>query len=346
MGTLTKLWAGRVYGTNTGNLFLTFDETGPRLSGTLRFRDTDLGVAAYRLEGIFEDAIELTGSPIETREGVELGQIRVTARLTPEGQLRGEWLSTIGTAGTFVAYPHSQEATSQETSTQEQIPEQFYTHSIVLGAVSLYAQDVRTLISDVRKDFTAGRPITTYSTGGPEVTKYAEDFLAEMPDLGTLSYLKIHIQEPDAHGINRIVVVELRAFGINEIRAQGVNESWVIGKAEAIAGLLRRHQNSLITTYRKFGLNLNQLIFLAMLVAIPEITSLGSRALFVAVVFLLLTSLLWVHSRFIPNATIRLTGSPPTALARVWPTIVSWLFAVIASLVAAYLYTWLTAKAP
>jgi len=245
-----------------------------------------------------------------------------------------------------VAYPHSQEATSQETSTQEQIPEQFYTHSIVLGTVSLYAQDVRTLISDVRKDFTAGRPITTYSTGGPEVTKYAEDFLAEMPDLGTLSYLKIHIQEPDAHGINRIVVVELRAFGINEIRAQGVNESWVIGKAEAIAGLLRRHQNSLITTYRKFGLNLNQLIFLAMLVAIPEITSLGRRALFVAAVFLLLTSLLWVHSRFIPNATIRLTGSPPTALARVWPTIVSWLFAVIASLVAAYLYTWLTAKAP
>jgi len=73
MGTLTKLWAGRVYGTNTGNLFLTFDETGPRLSGTLRFRDTDLGVAAYRLEGTFEDAIELTGSPIEMGSSPSFG---------------------------------------------------------------------------------------------------------------------------------------------------------------------------------------------------------------------------------------------------------------------------------
>ena len=303
-------------------------------------------MAAYHLEGTFEDAIKLTGSPIEAREGVELGQIHVTAHLTQQGHLRGEWKSTIGTAGMFVAYPHNQEAVSQEAGAKEQIPEQFYTHNIELGSVSLYAQDVRSLINDVRKDFTSGRPITTYSTGGREVTKYAEDCLAELPDLGTLSYLKVHIQEPDAHGINRMVVVELRAFGINEVRAQGVNESWVIGKAEAIAGLLRRHQNSLITTYKKFGLNLNQLIFLAMLVAIPEIRSLGSRALFVAVVFLLLTALLWVHLRFIPNAKIRLTGSPPTAFARIWPTIVSWLFAVIASLAAAYLYTSLTSNAP
>jgi hypothetical protein len=166
MGTLTKLWAGRVYGTNTGNLFLSLDETGPKISGTLRFLDTEYGVVAYHVEGTFEDAIKLTGSPIEACGGVELGQTHVTAHLTQEGHLRGEWKSTIGTAGTFVAFPHSQETASQEAGAKAQIPEQFYTHSIVLGPVSLYAQDVRSLINDVRRDFTSGRPITTYSTGG------------------------------------------------------------------------------------------------------------------------------------------------------------------------------------
>lgn len=343
MGSLTKLWAGRIYGTNTGNLFLSLDETGPKVSGTLRFLDSEYGVAVYHLEGTYADSIELSGTPVEANEGVELGTITVSAQLTQEGHLRGQWLSSVGTAGTFIAYPHGQEAAHQEATGKNQVPEQFYTHNLVLGAMSLYTQDVRALIADVKKDFTSGRPIATYSSGGREVTKYADDFLAELPTLGTLSYLKIQIQEPEAHGINRVVVVELRAYGLNEVRAQGVNESWVIGRAEALAGLLRRHQNSLVTGYKKFGLNLNQFIFLAMLVAIPEIESFSSRAIFVAVVFALLTCLLWLHSRFIPNANIRLGDVTPSQLSRIWPTLVSWLFAVVASVVAAYLYTWLTA---
>lgn len=346
MGSLTKLWAGRIYGTNTGNMFLSFDETGPTLKGTLRFLDSQFGVTVYALEGRYDEAIVLKGTPLQPREGLELGTIDVTAHLTPEGHLRGEWISLIGTAGTFEAYPHEQDITSQAPGGKPAVPEQFHTHNIVLGAVSLYAPEVCALIGNVRRDFTSGRAIATYSAGAGEVTKYADDFLSELSGLGTLSYLKLQIQEPEAHGINKMVVVELRAYGTNEVRVQGVNESWVLGRAEALAAALRKHQNSLITGYKKFGLNLNQVIFLGMLVAIPDIDLWTSRAIFVAVVFGLLTSLLWLHSRFIPNASIRLSDVPPSRLSRLWPTILSWLFAVIASLVAAYLYTWLTARAP
>lgn len=346
MGTLTKLWAGRIYGTNTGNMFLALVEAGPRLKGTLRFLDSQFGVTVYDLEGTYEDSIHLKGTPLEPKEGLDLGTIEVTARLTPEGHLRGQWVSSIGTGGTFEAYPHDQDAGSQAQGTRPTVPEQFHTHNLVVGAVSIYASDIRALIENIKKDFVSARPVATYSAGAGEVTKYADDFLLELSNLGTLSYLRLQIQEREEHGINKVVVVELRAYGLNEVRTQGINESWVIGRAEALAASLRKYQNTLVTGYKKFGLNLNQLIFLAMLVVIPEIESLASRAIFVAVVFALLTSLQWIHSRFIPNANIRLGDVAPTRLSRLWPTIVSWLFAVVASLVAAYIYTWLTAAAP
>ncbi|MGF6153831.1 hypothetical protein [Pseudomonas fluorescens] len=345
MGSLTKLWAGRIFGTNTGNLFLSFDETGPNISGTLRFLDAEYGLVVYHLEGSYVDTVELSGTPIETQEGLQRGTITANAELTQEGCLRGQWCSSTGTAGTFIAYPHGQEVAQQEAIGKDFIPEQFYTHNLVLGAMSLYDQDVRALITDLRKDFNIGRPVVTFSSGGREVTKYADDFLNDLSALGMLSYLKVQIQEPDAYGINRVVVVELRAYGLNEVRAQGVNESWVIGRAEGLANLLRRHENNLVTNYKKFGLNLNQFIFLVMLVAIPEIKSFTNRALFVAAIFVLLTCLLWLHSRFIPNTNIQLGNVTPTRLSRTWPTLVSWLFGIAGSLVAAYLYTWFTAKA-
>ena len=119
-------------------------------------------------------------------------------------------------------------------------------------------------------------------------------------------------------------------------------ETWVTGKAEATARQLRKLQNVLVTTYKKFGLTLNQIIFLAMLVLIPAIQFLWQRVLFVAVVILLLRVLLWLHQRFIPNTTLYLSEEEPSAIQVVWPTILSSLAAATASLAAALLFWWLT----
>lgn len=339
MSQLSKLWAGRIYGTNTGNFFLKFDQTAPKLKGRLRFLDAEYGVALYDIQGTFEDSLELKGSPAGTPVEVNLGDLEVTAKLTSEGHLRGEWVSSIGTGGIFVAYPHFTEMPDPNT----QIPEQFFTHTVAVGAVGLYGQDLASLVVDLRRDFTVGRPVATYSTGAGEVTKYAEDFLAAASTLGKLTYLKLQIQEHEAHGIYKVAVVELRRYGLSEVRAQGASESWTIGTAETLAARLKLHQNVLVTAYKKFGLNLNQALFLVMLVLIPEFTSMGKRAIFVLLIFAMLHALLWAHSRLVPNADIRVSSLAPTQWARIWPSILSFLFAVTASIVAAYIYAWLIA---
>ena len=123
MGNLTKLWAGRIYGTNTGNMFLNFEETGPILKGTLRFLDSQLGVAMYALEGSYGKEISLTGTPLkEAHDGIEFGTIQVSASLTPEGNLRGQWESSLGTAGTFEAYPHEHDSSSQAQGSKSAVP--------------------------------------------------------------------------------------------------------------------------------------------------------------------------------------------------------------------------------
>lgn len=345
MATLGKLWAGRVYGTNTGNLFLELQVTGTSVVGTLRFLDTSFGLALYTVHGTFDDALRIKGTPVKTQEGIELGELVVDARLTPEGNLRGTWRTSIETAGTFDAYPHDSALTDQKAQVKPGAPEQLYTKNIHLGAVRLYGDDAKKLIALIRQDFTTGRPIVTFNARGGEISRYVEDFLSEAGSLGPLEYLKIMIQEPEAYGINRLVVVELNAYGSNEVRAQGVQESWVIGKAEALAAELRKHESMLVTTYKKHGLNLNQAVFFVMLIIMPSVAKWIDRAMFAVAVFFLLSIMLWLHARFIPNAMIQLSTVQPSFLARAWPTILSWLVAATASLAAALLLYWLTGRA-
>ncbi len=345
MSTLGKLWAGRVYGTNTGNVFLALDEDKEKLSGTFRFLDDQYGAAVYHVEGEYGETISLIGQPKQSREGVELGELTIQGTLTPEGYLKGKWESTLGTGGLFSLYPHG-EGQKEAAENLAGVPEQFYNQNIQLGALILYEEDIRKLIGHVLVDFDSGRAIVTYNDGGPDVTKYADDFLKNPPEAAELKYLKIFVQEPDAHGVNKVVTVEVSSFGVNEVRVQGVRESWVIGKANALASAIKKNESTLVTTYKKFGLNLNQFIFLAMLVAIPDIDSLANRGIFVASIFILLTAFLWIHSKFIPNAKINLTKTKASAFERVWPTLVSWIVAASASLAAALLFKWLASDSP
>lgn len=343
MSEIGSLWAGRVYGTNTGNLFVELSESGPNVCGKVRFLDSALGIAVYVIRGTFDDqTLRVSGEVEQGVPGVEHGVLSIEARLTPDGNLRGTWSSTLGTGGTLEAFPHDMPGKPPQSRSGALVPEQLYSRNIVLGSVRLFAEDVVQLFEHLRQDFLTGRLVVTFHSNGNDVTKYAEDFLKNQSSLGPLEYLKVMIQEPDAHGINRLVVVELSAFGANEVRVQGVHETWVIGKAESTAALLKRKQSSLVTTYKKFGLNLNQAIFAAMLVAMPSIGGWIERALFTLAVFTLLAALLWLHANFIPNATVRLEIERPSFFVRAWPSILSWLGAATASLMAALVFYWLT----
>ncbi len=343
---INKKWAGHIYGTNTGNIYIEFEEpvNDASLIGTLSILDNQLGAAKYALAGTYTDSLILTGTPTLVRDGVEAGSIWAQAKLTSDGNLRGDWKSEIGTAGTFVAYPHGNEMDQLRSKDGIGPPEQLFTARKQIGALRLYAQDIAVLAQVAKGDFSSGRAIVTYSVRGSEVTRYLEDFTTDAPNLGELRKFKFHIQEPDAHGVNKVVTIDLNTFGSNDVTVQGVNESWVVGKLESIARALSEYESALVTNYKKFGLSLNQSIFLAMLVFIPAIEKIWHRATFVVGVILLLQGLYWIHSKFIPILVVYPSHKTPTFLQRMWPSTISWLIAATSALAASFLYAWMASK--
>lgn len=340
MKQLANKWAGRIFGTNTGNVFLALEQEGNSIKGRLRIMDSIFGVSVYLCEGsVDNESLMMECAPEYAPEGVELGDVKISGSLNRDGHIKGGWESTIGTAGTFELFPHSSDDSQFAGESKPGNPEQIHNKTLQVGSLRLFKEDVVQLINFMKKDFTAGRVIVSYVQRGSELTKYADDFLEKMYDIDTLNYLKLVIQEPEAYGINRVIVIEFVQSGTSEIRVSGINESWVLGKAESLYQILRPKQNSLVTTYRKYGLNLNALIFIAMLIVIPDIEKWQDRTLFVVVVFALLGFLLLVHNKLIPNTAIYLEQSRPGVFKRAWPSILSWLIAASSSIVAAYLYS-------
>lgn len=338
-------WAGKVYGTNTGNLFLKLVQEGATLTGEARFLDAEFGLVLFSVRGEANEIIHLTLTPIQFQAGTQVAEITVTAKLLSDSALAGEWSSTLGTGGTFQAWPHHYGKDAASGNNGVAIPEQVFNRSIPVRSIRLYQSDVIALLDVVRRDFMQGRIVVTYQLRGSEVTKYAEDFRVDLASIERLRALKLSIQEPDAHGINRMVVVDLVDAGESAVRVSGVNETWVVGKAESIKKAVEPYENSLLTNYRKYGLNLNSLIFLAMVAVTPDIVTLTNRALFIAFITLLLMALYWSHKALIPNTLVLPETKRATYLGRIWPSALSWVIAVTSSVAASWIYSLLT-KSP
>lgn len=349
MAQLDRLWAGRVYGTNTGNVFIELTEREDKLLGTLKLVDDRWGAAEFKIEGTFADRVILKGEPIKSEKGVAVGNLHVEGNLTSEGHIRGTWNSDLGTAGTFELFPHDattgavrQGARAAQNSSSSDTPEQIYSKTILVGAVRVYGDDLKQLLQHMKKDFASARPIVTYNARGSQVTKYAEDFLSEGAALGNIEYLKIQIQELEAHGINKLIVVELDGSGVNEVRAQGIRESWVVGSAETLAVYLKKHERKLATTFRPFGFNFNLIVLCMLLIVLPSIASAAERATLVVLSQLALVGLYKVHQHFIPNARVNLASGGLDVVDRIVVSTISWGLAFLSVLVTKLLYSWLT----
>ena len=133
-------------------------------------------------------------------------------------------------------------------------------------------------------------------------------------------------------------MVELSAQGENQVRVQGVQDTWVQGKAETLAQLLRRRQKPLVTGVRRWGLNVNTLIALGSLVALPELEPIWARASFLAVVVLVIFLVSQLHARLIPSAVLHLSPKSPGWFDKVRPQVVDWLIAATSGILVSLAY--------
>ncbi|NOD83767.1 hypothetical protein [Ruegeria sp. HKCCD6119] len=337
---LGKLWAGRAYGTNTGNLFLKLEGEDGSLSGALHLNDPDYGLTVYSVDGSFDGfKLEMSGQPQKEIEGTELGKLTASAVLDSKGQLKGEWHTDIGSSGTFVLFPHESIENAKGTDLTE--PSQIYTARHNFEAVALDRQQIIDLAEAMQDDFTSSEVVVTIASG-TEQTRLLSDFrsanlAAEQADL-----VKLYVQQPETNGVNRVATVE---FGqhVNMVMVQGADEAWVLGMVEKLKRYTRPLERTNTTKFKKLNFGINQVLFVGALVYLPSLSTLRDRAILMIGVLLIIQSVNWLHMRFLPHAAISLVPKPRGVFAA---NAISWLIAVTSAVAATLLAAYLQGQFP
>ncbi len=338
---LGKLWAGKIFGTNTGNIFVKLKGDDDALTGTLHVNEDGLGLYAYDITGSFDGArLSLSGKLEKEVEGAVFGELRATADLTPRGDLDGEWETNIGSAGVLALFPHDR---SDSPASADKIPDQLHTARHLFGAIEIDLNQIIALADDIQKDFTRGRVVVTV-IAGTEQSRFLQDFKKLKFNRDRADLIKIFAQEPEVEGIRRVVSIE---FGqqFNEAMAQGASEAWVLGKLEKLKEELKRFEQNYTTNIKRWGVGFNQLLILGVLVFLPSLSNLRDRTILMVGVLLLVATVNWLHNRYLPLAAIYLTKKSTGLLARISPTAISWIITVTAGvaaiLLAGYLQGWM-----
>jgi hypothetical protein len=335
--TIGKLWAGRAFGTNTGNLFLKLAGEDSGLSGDLHFNDNQEGVGVFKIQGKFEDGmLRLEGEPLlnEADHEIEDGRLHAEGELNERGDIFGEWRTTVGTAGTFHLFPHDVSAPAAIDGVSA---EQLHSARHDFGPIEVSRQQIIDLGNEIQKEF--GRVVVTI-TVGTEQSRFLDDFKRMQLPTGKATFLKLFASKPDRGGINQTVTIE---FGqeVNWAMTQGTSEAWVLGHLEGLKRRLARFERGYATNVKRLGIGINQLLLFGAVVYLPSLPSTLSRAILLGGAIGLAAVVQWAHNRFLPHTTIYIEATERSQFSKIWPSIASWLIALTAgaagSLLAAYL---------
>lgn len=327
MPELARDWNGSVFGTNTGRLNLEFTQQEGGAQAILRFMDDETGLVQYQLEGTISDTghIVLDSTSVEGREGVEYGDLHIEGDLSTDNTLRGNWRTSIGTGGTYLLHPFVNTALSGT-------PQQLVTRRIYLGFVQIYRDDIIRIVQHIRKDFPIGKIIVTYTHEGTEGGIFYDDFIA-MTDLRRLDYLRLAVNEPEGNGFNRVLTMDFRAHGLNEIMIQGSQEAWVTGRAVMMESFMKEFSDAVRDTFVRFVGPLQILLFMGFVLIVTTDISFLDKLKWAAGTYVVIQVLPWLVQKFFPRAII-VMGEGKTHWVKRWVSRAgNWLIALfIASL--------------
>ena len=336
---LGRLWAGRAYGTNTGNLAVTLEDDGGALRGTLRFLDQQFGVAVYAIEGTFDGShLKLHGLPESHAEGLVATPLTATANLNGRGILNGEWQTESGTGGTFTLYPHDQLPDPAPGKSSES-PAQLYSARADFPPVSMTLQQLLLLADEVQQQFK--RPVIVTVRAGTEVARSLADMKQMRFSGARADFAKLFVQEPDENGLNRTVIVEFGPF-YNNAMVQGTDEAWALGQLERIKRSVRPLERKLALLFKQYGV-FNALLIFAAVAYLPSLPNFTSRLVLIAGTLVAGYANAWLQARLMPHASILLSEKTSASArfgASIASALVSLVVAIAATILAGLLQGW------
>lgn len=343
--TLTKMWGGRVAGTNTGNLFARLETEGDQVTGYFRLADDKFGLVVFDLVGKFDgQQLLAVGEPRPDNrlpEGVEVGKASIRARINSKGQLEGSWLTAGGTEGPFWLIPHRQEddVTDQSGDFSAHNPsDQFHFAKHELGPIGIDRAGLIQIAEEIQKDFQS--PVVVSVTSETTQNFFLETFKNRKFTAERAQVVWIRGSDPEEPGLNRMVSVE---FGpqTNFALAQSKDEAWARGKRDILRQILKGYERNYASSAKQFGVTLGGVLFACTLVILPSLDALWKRAVLVVALAALIQGTRFIDRHLLRHASIFLREKRRGPIERFGPSILSWGAGIVATITGAVLAAWL-----
>lgn len=337
---IIQFWAGRAYGTNTGNLFVMLEGEDSALTGSLHLNDDVAGIVIYSIQGKFENFhLSLVGIPTPQRGGTDPGQLTINAALQHDGIIRGGWTTSTGFAGTLVLFPQNQ--TQPVKNETDQVPPQLHTARYDFGAVVVDREKIISIADAIQQNFNTNKIVVTFIKGNQQ-SQFLPDFKKQNFNSDLTTFIRLSAREPENDVITRVIQVE---FGpqVNFVKTEGGNQSWVLGTLENLKNYIRPLERGYTTKLKKYGFIILTLLTPIAIVVFPSIKSLWNRAILMTAILAITGIIIWLHNRYLPpNATIYLGQKPEGAHTNIIRNIFSLGGAVIATVIAGIILFFLT----
>lgn len=330
---IAALWTGNIYGTNTGKLFLRLEGDDASLQAAVHLNDDNRGIIVIEAVGSFKgQSLSLSGDfPGEPQQSID-----IIAKLNPDGNFRGGWTTNFGAAGTLALFPDD---VFSEESPQNRGPAQLYTARHVLGPVVIDRRELDAIAREMQSAFKRSKLVVTVYTDTEQIF-YLDNLAEKHFSAHRASIVKLHVQEPDRDGLNRLISLELGP-SYNMAMTQGTDETWVIGYLEKLKNLTNPFTRGLFYKLRSIGVGFNQIAILCVVVFLPSLNGLLERSILMVGVIVIAFAVKRGQDRIFQNAVIYLGERSPSLVERAGPPVVSLGVAVLGGALATLLAVWL-----
>ncbi len=314
-------WIGTLWGTNHGTLIAEFTREGDGAEGDIQLFEPGIGQTGIHFTGAWNNTDKITGK-LDRFTGNHVTPLTLPQSGEMDCQydsgqeiIVGEWKTDIGTNGKFVLAKSESPQISSLLGVQQlqpsqpqaqpsqppvvqvlppQVPPPFVTKTKVLSSYRLDQDALRKLAELVKSGTNVAIPVINAALDGREFIHIGVDSLIADPSVPAIVYdIRVVANEPVLRQGNNTVMVTLKKNEPNTLFVSGYDRVWVEGKAAQLEHFLEHHESKAANILRRYGTNLNSIIFLLMLAFLPSVPLLRDRLKVIASVFVLLFLLLY-----------------------------------------------------
>ncbi len=297
------------------------------LVGELRINEVGVGIATYGIKGTFEaPTLRLLGTPTVIIEGFEFGELTAIGQMTANGEIKGNWETSLGAGGPFHLFPHAEDEPLPEGQTAEQLHSARYS----FGAIAIDRDQITEIANNIEREFPS--PIVTI-VDGTERSFYLKNFIKSTFSSERAESIRILARKPDRFGLDQTITIEFGPY-INFAMTQGTNEAWVLGQLETIKRELKRYERPYFTNFKKFGVNIASVVAIIAVAFLPNLDQFKDRLIFCGALVGLFYAVKLAHMRFMPHAIINLRARKRSVFEKIWPVALSWILGIAATIIA------------